>query len=274
MNRMKRIAIGISCVVIIAAVLFAQRSAIRDLVYSSSRPALPAAVSYQEVVAKTIPKETTVSTTIQNKPVETKTSTTLPAELNLNVPFTSQAPTGNWGQPFQDACEEASVFMVHEYYAGNKSAVIDPTVATKALEDIVALENSLLGYYKDTTASETAQFAEKMYGYAKSEIISNPTVDQIKAQLNAGNPVLVPADGQLLNNPYFTPPGPPYHLIVIRGYTKNNQFITNDPGTKHGSAYLYSFDTIMNAMHDWNQGDVTHGNKVILILHPSLTPNP
>ncbi len=259
----------------IGAFIYFDRVQIFEWVREQSRESIPAAIEYQET--QTASAETIVpknKTTIPKTTVPTKATTssvTIAAELNLAVPFTSQAPTGNWQQPFQDACEEASILMVHEFYSGNKKSVIDSVTAEKALLDLVALENKLLGFFLDTNVLETAQLAEAKYGYAKSEILENPTIDQIKDRLNQGDPVLVPVAGQLLKNPYFTSPGPIYHMMVIRGYTKNKQFIVNDPGTKHGAAYLYSFDTVMNAMHDWNKsGDITQGRKAVLILHPKL----
>ena len=258
MKKIDWVFVGILVCLAIGLFVYSDRAQLFDLLRTQNQAALPKAETF-------IQTQTT-------KPGATPAPGTSPkfaAEVNLAVPFTSQAPTGNWAEPYQDSCEEASVLMAHEYYNGNTSAVIDPTAAEKSLQEIVALENKLFGYYIDTTAAETAQFAEKEYGYKKSELIENPTVDQIKTFLNKGEPVLVPAAAQLLHNPYFTPPGPVYHMLVIRGYTKKNQFITNDPGTKHGEDYLYTFDTVMNAMHDWNHGaDILNGKKVILILHP------
>ncbi|PIR75213.1 MAG: hypothetical protein CO030_02085 [Candidatus Magasanikbacteria bacterium CG_4_9_14_0_2_um_filter_42_11] len=40
----------------------------------------------------------------------------------LEVPFTSQAPDSIWVQPWQDACEETTVFMVHRFYMGRNIA--------------------------------------------------------------------------------------------------------------------------------------------------------
>jgi len=250
-NMKKRDWLIVAILVCVSIVLFIyfDREQILALVRAKNTPVLPTPVVYEQT--QTIPK--------------TKNA----QEINLAVPFTSQAPTGNWEEPFQDSCEEASVLMVHEYYAGNTFAVIDPKNAETSLQKIVDLENKLFGYFIDTTVSETATFAEKMYGYGKSEIVENPTVDQIKTYLNKGEPVLVPAYGRALKNPYFVAPGPVYHMLVIRGYTKDNKFITNDPGTKHGQGYVYSFDTIMNAMHDWNEKDILTGKKAILVLHPA-----
>lgn len=239
-----------------------------DAMRGQSAPKLPAPITYQEVEeinAKTVPTPATTKAVTQPKP------STVPsiraAEINLAVPFTVQAPVGDWGQPYQDACEEASVLMVKEYYA-NGPSVIDTNIAIKEILAMVALEDELFGYNIDTTVAETVLFAEKMYGL-KAEILENPTVAQLKARLDKGQPIIFPAAGRVLKNPYFTPPGPLYHMAVIRGYTKNNQFIVNDPGTKRGNAFLYSFDTIMNAIHDWNgEADILEGKKLVLILHP------
>ena len=107
-----------------------------------------------------------------------------------------------------------------------------------------------------------------MFGHTY-RLIEDPTVDQIKAELVAGRPVIVPAAGRLLGNPYFTAPGPIYHMLVIRGYTQNDQFIVNDPGTSRGESFLYDFDTLLYALHDWNNGgEITQGRKVVIVLSP------
>jgi len=146
--------------------------------------------------------------------------------------------------------------------------LVDPQTAEDELQKIVAFENSIFGFFEDTTSEQTAIFTEQLYGYTDIDIIENPTVEQIKENVSAGFPVIVPSAGQLLGNPYFTSPGPEYHMLVIRGYTKH-QFIVNDPGTRRGEAYLYDIDTIMNAMHDWNGGGpITEGRKAIIVIHP------
>ena len=48
-------------------------------------------------------------------PKATTSVTVLTKEINLDVPFTSQAPHLNWDQPYQDFCEEASVLMAVQY---------------------------------------------------------------------------------------------------------------------------------------------------------------
>lgn len=194
----------------------------------------------------------------------------LPLSVNLGVPFTSQAPHANWSFPYKEACEEASVYMVSEFLKGTSSGKIPPDVADKGILQIVEFEKELFGYYEDTNIEQTSKFAEMLYGFEKIEVIENPTVEQIKQRLAQGLPVIVPAAGRELHNPNFTAPGPVYHMLVIRGYTENGKFITNDPGTRNGEAYLYDFDVIMNAMHDWNGGkDISGGKKVVMIIYPN-----
>lgn len=201
-----------------------------------------------------------------DEPVEEEA--VLPASMNLAIPFTSQAPHGNWDDPYQEACEEASVYMVHAYFSGVDEGKIPADTADQDLLNIMEFEMELYGFYKDTTAEQTGMFAELMYGHTY-QVLTDPTVEEIQRKLVQGHPVIVPAAGRLLGNPYFTAPGPLYHMLVIRGYTQDGQFIVNDPGTSRGEAYLYDFDTIMNAMHDWNDGgEITDGKKVVLVLSP------
>lgn len=190
--------------------------------------------------------------------------TNLPGELNLAVPFTSQAPKANWDLPYQEMCEEASVYMVAEYFAGTKAGKIDAEKADSALLQAIAFEEELLGTYLDTTAEETVKFIESFYGL-EAQVIKNPTVEEIKAEVAAGRPVIVPAAGRQLGNPNFTGEGPLYHMLVIKGYTAGT-FITNDPGTRNGENYVYDIATIMEAMGDWNDGSPATGAKVVIFV--------
>ncbi len=55
-------------------------------------------------------------------------------------------------------------------------------------------------------------------------------------------------------------------MLVLRGYTKDGYVITNDPGTKRGAQYAYRWSVLLNAIHDWNGGDVENGEKVVIVV--------
>lgn len=188
-----------------------------------------------------------------------------PEEVLLDVPFTSQAPHANWDLPYKEACEETAMLMLH--LANENATSVTADEADQAIKDLVAYEVKIFGFYEDTTAEQTAEFAEKFYDESYS-VIENPTLDDMKKQLAAGKLIAAPMAGRLLGNPYYTAPGPVFHYLVIRGYDDaSEEFITNDPGTRRGELYRYSYDTIMNAMHDWpgSEDTMTTGRKVIII---------
>lgn len=193
-------------------------------------------------------------------------STNLPAEYNLAVPFTSQAPKSNWEEPYQELCEEASALMASYYFQGLSAGKVDPDQADADLLKIVDFENSFFGFYKDTNAEQTALLIEA-YFQLTAELVEYPTITQIQQAIVDGHPVIVPAAGRELGNPNFTGVGPLYHMFVIKGYTADG-FITNDPGTRLGADYFYPYDTVMNALHDWNGGDVANGAKVVIVVKP------
>ena len=292
---MKMIRLFVTLVILLiafGAALYTQRVDVMEWYRDVTASVLPEAVGYEEVeegqegheveevdqvekVDEVVEEETEIQEealdeSVPSDPLVTENTTNEVAltAVNLAVPFTPQAPHANWSAPYKEACEEASVYMVHRFYEGTPEGLMNADKSDRDLLQIVAFEQELFGYYEDTTIEQTATFAELMFGYATA-IAENPTVNDIKAQLILGHPVIVPAAGRELGNPYFTAPGPIYHMLVIRGFTDEGQFIVNDPGTSRGEAYLYDFDTIMNAMHDWNNGEeITAGRKVVLILTP------
>jgi len=195
---------------------------------------------------------------IKEIPVEQKLS--IPEEVNLEIPFISQAPFGDWSYPFNHTCEEAAVLMVHYYLEGK--TVINPALARKELLDIVEYEKKNYGFHEDTSSEQTAQLIRDYYHY-KVKVYYDISLENIKEELAKGNPVIVPTAGRLLNNPYFTPPGPIYHMLVIKGYTPT-EFITNDPGTRRGADYIYPYSILMKAIHDWNNEDIENGRSAMI----------
>lgn len=192
----------------------------------------------------------------------------LPKEKNLDVPFMSQAPRSNWDAPYQEACEEASMIMVDAYYRGRTDR-LSVDEADRAILELVAYEEKKLGYAEDITAQQVGRIMKDYFGYPNVIIQSLKHPDQIKQAIALGYPVILPAAGQLLGNPNFRNGGPPYHMIVIRGYTPT-LFITNDPGTRNGKGYTYSYETIMKAAHDWtgNKDTIRKGPPMMMVVIP------
>lgn len=219
---------------------------------------LPTPVSYQE-----LPSVSPIATQVPT-PRAVSQADLLPAEVNLDIPFTPQAPHGIWDLPYKEFCEEASVLMVASYVG--KDSFSGPDEASARMNLIFDWAKQNIGPQVDTTAVETARMLQEYYGISDVEVVPNPEVEQLQRALADGRAVIIPATGQQLGNPYFTPPGPPYHMLVLKGYTADGKFITNDPGTRHGKDFLYDFSTIMRAIHDFNDGDVDNGRKVVIIV--------
>jgi len=254
--------------------LYRQRFIVSQTVQSLT---IPKAVEYDLVVAPVVndqdqPVESDKGLDETETPQDLQTGTIDPTEpvpppqsINLAIPFTSQAPQTDWGLPYQEACEEASVLMAAAFL----NAEVDlstPVLAEQEILSFVALEETQLGAYLDTTVEETIRVANARFPSLVFTSVNNPTIDEIKTLLANGVPVIVPAAGRKLQNPFYSGVGPLYHMLVLRGYTSTS-FITNDPGTRRGEQYLYTFDTIMEAMGDWNGGNPAQGAKMIIVVH-------
>ena len=185
-------------------------------------------------------------------------------EVNWDVPFTPQAPLANWDAVHEEACEEASVLMVLKYFAGKPIGT--PAEADQAILRLVDRNEHILGFAVDQTAQQVAALIALENNRLRVSVVAHPSENSIKQALARGFLVIVPAAGRQLKNPYFQQPGPLYHMLVIRGYTKDGYVITNDPGTKRGAGFLYPWQTLLDAIHDWNNGDVDHGDKVMILV--------
>lgn len=189
----------------------------------------------------------------------------LPASIQLDVPFTPQAPFANWDPPFDEACEEASLLTVEFFLRGD---TFTPEKADTEIRAMYDWETSN-GYPIDITTNQLAEVAQKyLKRTAKVYSGSEVTIDNIKRLLAAGYPVIIPAAGQDLGNPYFSGDGPPYHMLVITGYTRFGNFITNDPGTKRGEDYSYDQDLLVRVIHDWNGSvdTIRSGGKAMMVV--------
>lgn len=193
---------------------------------------------------------------------KTPEETNFSESINLDIPFVVQAPLGDWSPPFDHTCEEAAILMVHYFF--QKEKAIDPVKVSKELEDLVDFQIKKYGFYQDSSAAQTAQLIKDYYGY-QAEVYYDISLEDIKKALVKGNPVIVPAAGRLLGNPYFTPPGPVNHMLLIKGYNQD-EFITNDPGTKRGADFTYSYSVLEKAIRDY--GENVKERKAMIVIYP------
>lgn len=225
------------------------------------RAAIPKSFSEDLTVEQTIPPVP------ESKPEEKATST-LPKSINYHVPFTSQAPTAEWGkQIFQDGCEEASALMVKAWRDG------ETFTTASAREKISALaiwQQKKFGHSVDTDAADTRRFLlEEFLKVTDTTIQYDFTLDELIDATQTGI-LIVPTNGRKLGNPNFTSPGPLQHMLVIVGYdAEDHQFITNDPGTRKGEGYRYSETTLYTAIRDYPSGKhlpITEEHKAMIVI--------
>ena len=189
-----------------------------------------------------------------------------------NVPFTSQAPLAEWNNDvFQYACEEASLLMAMHWIEEKPLSVEEARTEILAMAEF---QQSRTGNFHDTSAADTAQLMRDYFGYQEVEVQYNIDTDDIKTELLKGNLVIVPVNGQIVKNPFYTSP-PLAHMLVVVGYdNETKEFIVNDPGTKHGQNFRQT-KTILNAgLQDYPTGYrelITQVNKVMIVVKPLAT---
>jgi hypothetical protein len=182
------------------------------------------------------------------------------------VPFTPQAPFAEWYDPRQDyGCEEASLLMVWHYIKQEPLSLANAKAEITALSD---WELKTYGEFRDSSASDTVKIFKEYFQYQNVRLIFDVSIEDIKKELAMGNPVIVPMHGQVLDNPYYTPPGPLHHMLVVVGYDdKTREFITNDSGTKRGHKIRYTYDNFYSAIRDYETG---HALPVTKIRKPMI----
>ncbi len=201
--------------------------------------------------------------------IESDSGSSLPGRINISVPFSLQAPHANWDAPYQEACEEMALIMAHYFLHGRE---LTNEMADKEILDMVKWESEN-GFSEDVTLEELLIIGCAYFGDCGSYISNEVTKENIKKELAKGNPVIVPAAGRTLLNPYFSGLGPWYHMLVITGYkdslfVNGGVFITNDPGTRRGEGYEYDYDLLINAVHDWTgvKEEIEEGVKKMMIV--------
>lgn len=177
------------------------------------------------------------------------------------VPFTVQAPTGEWGDTtFQDGCEEASALAlqctIHNDQCPIINGAIDKNWAKGEIIKMAQWQREKYGSAVDTSAFDTGKRLLGERYEIRYMIYDLKTSQDIIDRLGEGNVLITPMDGQKLGNPNYTAPGPERHMVVVIGYDpKTDEIITNDGGTKRGQGYRYKRNVFWNAIRDYPTGD-------------------
>jgi hypothetical protein len=187
-------------------------------VYFQSQKEEVPVTSVENIIKNTPPEE--------QKPEETKNSAApvvknpdtptkipeVPNELNLDAPFYTQAPFSDWGYPWQEACEEASMLLAANVYGKHNWTRAE---FNDQILKMVEWEKKEFGTYLDTTVAQNAKIFNDFLGI-KTITHKNPTLDDIKQILNKGHFIIMFVAGKELNNPNFTNGGPIYHAILVK----------------------------------------------------------
>jgi hypothetical protein len=190
----------------------------------------------------------------------------IPSKVYLPVPFLCQAPYGNWGQPWQDACEEAAIIMAMSYVKGDP---LDRESGNREILKMVDFQVGKYGGHYDLTAEQSARLIRDYYKFDDLEVRYDISVEDIKTEISRGNLVIAPMAGRLLKNPYYTPPGPVYHYMLFKGYDdRADEFIANDAGTRRGRNYRYKYQIVYQAIHDWTgrKSTIAQGRKAMIVV--------
>ncbi len=181
----------------------------------------------------------------------------------LPVPFTAQAPEGNWGEPWDNACEETSMVMVENYYRGNWSLNVEKS--KKEIQNVLTNKEVLIGKSKDESPESIVKLITEVYK-REAEVVKGITIEKIKQEIDGGYPVIIAFDARLVRNANFIAPKPTYHVAVIVGYDdKTKQFIINEPGTSDGKHFRYGYDELLKANETYTVRDTgeVRGNEAV-----------
>jgi hypothetical protein len=254
----KQIVIGIIIVTVVAtgAYFF-----IRAAKYA--KEPVPAAVNFEQLASKQNAAAGNSQQTTESTQILSESS--LPKELNLQMTFYPQAPFGDWSMPWQETCEEASVLLVANAYYGHDWT---RTQFNDELLKLVEWEKKYFGDYKHTTVQETSVILQK-YLDLNTVIHEDPTFADIQQVLARGHFIIMPFAGKLIGNPNYKNGGPIYHVMVIKGYKEGVKVITADVGTRNGEDYVYDWNKLSLAVHDYAEPMEKGARRMIEVIPPS-----
>ena len=212
-------------------------------------------------------------------PVTPASPSPLPARLLLQVPYTTQAPLGNWAQ-HQESCEEATLSMLAAYWERDPSVVIDPSAADATIAALVSWQVQHWGSEDDLTDTRLGELAKQYYGYGYRIVPNDPQV--VREQLAAGRPLIAGVRTHGLGNPNYPGYSNHYeqagwsvsHFVLVIGYDSDGVWL-NDAGITKGRGYHISWAQLTHAIDDLNQNyPALNQGQVLLVVGPEVNPTP
>ena len=197
--------------------------------------------------------------------------TVLPDQVVLAVPFTTQAPLGNWAQ-HQESCEAANLTMLYLYWNHDASLVIDPHKADSYIRTIDSWKPQ-----PDLNDTLMGEMAQQHWGYEFRIVPNTPQV--IAQQLSAGRPLLAEVRTHGLGNGHYPGYYSHYeqqgwsvpHFVLIIGYDATGVWL-NDPGISWGRGYHISYAQLAHAIADLDQHHPNLAQGQVLLLLAPVAP--
>ncbi len=190
-----------------------------------------------------------------------------PDQKTIDVPFTSQAPGGNWSEPWKNACEETTIYMVSSFY---QNEPIKRDQAIVHIKEIFKVKNKEFTVSHDESLETIADLIKTLELPWKTKLVVDPSAEDLKKELAANRPIIVPVFAPALWDKNFQGDGPDYHVMVLIGYDdKSGVFIANDPGTADGQGRRFAYTKFMAAIHDLNSKNYRAGQKAVLFTEQS-----
>jgi hypothetical protein len=201
-----------------------------------------------------------------------QTPVPLPDHVLLQVPFTTQAPLGNWAQ-HQESCEAATLTMLVAYWRHDLSVVIDPQTADASIHQIDAWKTQL-----DLNDAMLGDLAQQHFGFGYRVVPNDPKV--IAEQIAAGRPLIAEVRTHGLGNGHYPGYYSHYeqsgwsvpHFVLIIGYDSTGVWL-NDAGISWGRGYHISYAQLAHAIDDLDQHHPALAQgQVLLVIAPEATP--
>ena len=187
----------------------------------------------------------------------------LPPSVFIHVPYTVQAPLGNWDTAHEDYCEAAAALMYGAFLRGDHRDVIPAQEADQRMGQIVAWERQSWPGVLNLPLTDVGQVGAHFYN--ATPLFDDATLPNIKRVLAQGHPVIIPLmthgapGGQKINQYYGTLNV--YHVLLITGYGPG-YLVTNDAGIGLGQNWRYTWNVLQSAIQA--QVSTMHQQPVML----------